>query len=63
MKTHTVPTATPSQIQDAVESAVYLLSGGFPVALPTETVYGLAAWATNPECGAAGFQCEGSAEF
>jgi L-threonylcarbamoyladenylate synthase len=49
MKTHIVPTGTPSQIQDAVESAVYLLSGGFPVALPTETVYGLAAWATNPD--------------
>lgn len=49
MKTHTVPTASPAQLHDAVESAVYLLSGSFPVALPTETVYGLAAWATEPE--------------
>ena len=49
MKTHIVPTSSPSQLHDAVESAVYLLSGGYPVALPTETVYGLAAWATNPE--------------
>ena len=49
MKTHIVPTITPAQLHDAVESAVYLLSGGYPVALPTETVYGLAAWATNPD--------------
>lgn len=49
MKTHTVPAFSPRQIQDAVEAAVYLLSGGYPVALPTETVYGLAAWATNPD--------------
>jgi L-threonylcarbamoyladenylate synthase len=49
MKTHVVPTSTPAQIEDAVEAAVYLLSGGYPVALPTETVYGLAAWAANPD--------------
>ncbi len=49
MITHRVPAHTPRQIEDAVESAVYLLSEGFPVALPTETVYGLAAWATNPD--------------
>ena len=49
MITHRVLTGTPRQIEDATESAVYLLSEGFPVALPTETVYGLAAWATNPD--------------
>jgi L-threonylcarbamoyladenylate synthase len=49
MRTHIVPTSTQVQIQDAVEAAVYLLSGGYPVALPTETVYGLAAWATNQD--------------
>jgi L-threonylcarbamoyladenylate synthase len=49
MITHRVTAVTQRQIDDAVEAAVYLLSGGFPVALPTETVYGLAAWATNPE--------------
>jgi len=49
MKTHIVPTNFPAQLHDAIESAVYLLSGGYPVALPTETVYGLAAWAANPE--------------
>jgi L-threonylcarbamoyladenylate synthase len=49
MKTHIVPTSSPQQLHDAVESALYLLGGGYPVALPTETVYGLAAWATNAE--------------
>jgi L-threonylcarbamoyladenylate synthase len=47
MKTHIEKTQTRSDLAHAVESAVYLLSGGFPVALPTETVYGLAAWALN----------------
>ena len=49
MITHRVSTNSPRQIEDAIEAAVYLLGGGFPVALPTETVYGLAAWATNPD--------------
>ena len=49
MITHRVIANSPKQIEDAVEAAVYLLGGGFPVALPTETVYGLAAWATNPD--------------
>ena len=49
MKTQIAQAGTPSQIDDAVEAAVYLLSGGYPVALPTETVYGLGAWATNPD--------------
>ena len=49
MITHRVIAQSPKQIEDAVESAVYLLGGGYPVALPTETVYGLAAWATNPD--------------
>ena len=49
MITHRVIAGTSRQIEDAVEAAVYLLGGGLPVALPTETVYGLAAWATNPD--------------
>ncbi|MEQ1850761.1 MAG: L-threonylcarbamoyladenylate synthase [Chthoniobacteraceae bacterium] len=49
MKTHVTPAFSPNQIQDAVEAALYLLGGGYPVALPTETVYGLAADATVPE--------------
>jgi L-threonylcarbamoyladenylate synthase len=47
MKTHIAHTSTTSELAHAVESAVYLLSGGFPVALPTETVYGLAGWALH----------------
>jgi L-threonylcarbamoyladenylate synthase len=34
--------------QAALSQAEAVLSDGFPVALPTETVYGLAADATNP---------------
>lgn len=49
MKTHLFPAFTPAQIKDAAESAIDLLKGGYPVALPTETVYGLAAAAKNPE--------------
>lgn len=49
MNTHRAQALTPRQIEDATEAAVYLLRGGFPVALPTETVYGLAAWATNAD--------------
>ncbi len=49
MKTQIARAGNPSQIEDAIEAATYLLSGGYPVALPTETVYGLAAWATNPD--------------
>jgi L-threonylcarbamoyladenylate synthase len=49
MKTHVAPAFSPNQIQDSVEAALYLLAGGYPVALPTETVYGLAADATAPE--------------
>ncbi len=47
MKTHVEAASTKAELAHAVESAVYLLSGGFPVALPTETVYGLAGWALN----------------
>jgi L-threonylcarbamoyladenylate synthase len=49
MKTQIAPVRTSTQRADAIEAAVYLLTGGYPVALPTETVYGLAAWALNPE--------------
>lgn len=47
MKTQVAPVRTSAQRNDAIEAAVYLLTGGYPVALPTETVYGLAAWALN----------------
>jgi L-threonylcarbamoyladenylate synthase len=34
--------------QEALDAACAILSEGFPIAIPTETVYGLAADATNP---------------
>ena len=43
MKTHLVPAFSAAEIREAAMSAVDLLKGGYPVALPTETVYGLAA--------------------
>ena len=49
MKTQTAPAFSLAQIEDAVEAATYLLGEGFPVALPTETVYGLAAPAMNAD--------------
>ncbi len=44
-----VPTHTPALFAAAVEQAARLLRAGQVVALPTETVYGLAANATDPE--------------
>ncbi|HEX7741721.1 MAG TPA: Sua5/YciO/YrdC/YwlC family protein, partial [Sphingobium sp.] len=34
--------------EDALSAASAVLGEGYPVAIPTETVYGLAADATNP---------------
>ncbi|HWL50942.1 MAG TPA: L-threonylcarbamoyladenylate synthase [Chthoniobacteraceae bacterium] len=48
MKTRLLPTETPEQLAAAVAAAVAELGAGNPVALPTETVYGLAADATSP---------------
>lgn len=42
-------TNTPAELAAAVESAARMLADGQPVALPTETVYGLAADALRPE--------------
>ncbi|MFZ4764756.1 MAG: L-threonylcarbamoyladenylate synthase [Roseimicrobium sp.] len=47
METRILPTAEPAQLNDAAGEAVRLLSEGEVVALPTETVYGLAADALN----------------
>lgn len=49
METHLAPTHTPAALTAAVKAAVAELSAGNPVALPTETVYGLAADAMRPE--------------
>ena len=58
MRTEVAPTGTAQELTNAAEAAVYLLSGGFPVALPTETVYGLAAWALNKDALFRVFQCK-----
>lgn len=47
MQTEILPTDTPELGKIAVQRAVDLLRAGEPVALPTETVYGLAADALN----------------
>ena len=48
MQTDLVPTSTAARREKAVRRAVELLRKGDVVALPTETVYGLAANALNP---------------
>jgi L-threonylcarbamoyladenylate synthase len=45
--THVAPTATPEQRETAIARAIEHLRNGDTVALPTETVYGLAADALN----------------
>ncbi|HEX2749098.1 MAG TPA: L-threonylcarbamoyladenylate synthase, partial [Verrucomicrobiales bacterium] len=49
MQTIVVETDRPDRLKAAATRAVELLELGEPVALPTETVYGLAADAMNPE--------------
>lgn len=49
----------PEEIEIAVEEAVNLLKAGEVVALPTETVYGLAANAFNPDAVAKIFEVKG----
>lgn len=49
MSTQILPTDQPPLLHHAVEEAVRLLQAGDVVALPTETVYGLAADALNPQ--------------
>lgn len=48
VSTEILPTHTPVLLAGAVQRAVALLRAGEPVALPTETVYGLAANALDP---------------
>jgi L-threonylcarbamoyladenylate synthase len=48
MNAELLPTHTPALFQEAVRRAVQLLRAGEVVALPTETVYGLAANAFDP---------------
>ena len=59
MQTDLIPVAHP----DAERRALDLLRAGAPVALPTETVYGLAADATNGTAVAAIFAAKGRPRF
>jgi len=56
METVTLSAGTPEETRDAVTQAVNLLNKGSIVALPTETVYGLAANAFNAEACTAIFE-------
>lgn len=47
MQTTTLPTTTPDELGQATARAVEVLGSGQPVALPTETVYGLAGDITS----------------
>jgi L-threonylcarbamoyladenylate synthase len=49
VKTELLATETPAQLAAAIEAATRSLANGDPVALPTETVYGLAADALRPD--------------
>jgi L-threonylcarbamoyladenylate synthase len=57
--TEVLPAHTPAQTQAAVARAAALLRAGQVVALPTETVYGLAANALDPEAVARVFLAKG----
>jgi L-threonylcarbamoyladenylate synthase len=49
--------------KESIEEAAELIRSGWPVAVPTETVYGLAADATNPEAVARIYQAKGRPSF
>jgi L-threonylcarbamoyladenylate synthase len=59
MKTEILPAHTPELFQKAVRRAAELLRAGQVVALPTETVYGLAANALNAQAVAGIFEIKG----
>jgi L-threonylcarbamoyladenylate synthase len=59
MKTEILSTHTPAQFAAAVKRAAELLRAGEVVALPTETVYGLAAHALDESAVAGIFQVKG----
>ncbi|HOW67987.1 MAG TPA: L-threonylcarbamoyladenylate synthase [Candidatus Paceibacterota bacterium] len=57
--TRLLPTGKPEEFKTAVRAAADLLRRGGIVAIPTETVYGLAANALNPEAVSAVFSAKG----
>ncbi len=58
-KSEVITITTPGKFQRAVEKAAALLRAGEIVALPTETVYGLAANALDPQAVARIFEAKG----
>ncbi len=52
-----------NQPDEAIAAAVAALSEGFPIGLPTETVYGLAADATNPQAITRIYETKGRPRF
>ena len=63
METEVVQADCAESIAEAVDRSVALLSSGEIVALPTETVYGLAADASNEEAVAKIFEVKGRPRF
>jgi L-threonylcarbamoyladenylate synthase len=63
MVTALLPTDLPEELQLAVTEAIKLLKAGDVVALPTETVYGLAADALNPAAVAKIFEAKARPTF
>jgi L-threonylcarbamoyladenylate synthase len=63
VKTEIVPSRTSEERVTAIPRAVALLQRGEPVALPTETVYGLAADALNPIAAAKIFEAKDRPRF
>jgi L-threonylcarbamoyladenylate synthase len=61
--TQVLPSRTPGERAEAVAGAIELLGRGNPVALPTETVYGLAADALNAEAVARIFEAKERPRF
>ncbi len=62
-ETSLLPTRTPEELGSAVRAAVEALRAGEPVALPTETVYGLAADARSPRAAARIFEAKERPSF
>ena len=63
METVTLSAGTPEETREVVAEAVTLLNEGSIVALPTETVYGLAANAFNAEACATIFEAKERPSF
>ncbi len=63
MTTEILQTDLPQEFKEAVEAAVRLLAAGDVVALPTETVYGLAADALNADAVAKIFEAKERPSF